>query len=96
MLTKFGDPSCLKTEIEGKQGHALRKRQKASKTNLMKKFVKKLVPSPRWLLNGKGVQRIFGVQKFEVGFGSFCERGTKVCEQLRKRKVDMCCLEKVK
>ena len=25
MLTKVGDPSCLKTEVGDKQGHALRK-----------------------------------------------------------------------
>ena len=38
------------------------------------------------------------MQKFEVRFGSwnvgsFCGSGTEVCEQLRKKKVDMCCLQ---
>ena len=63
----------------------------------MKEFVKELAPSLRQLLNGKGVQRISGLQEFEVRFGnwnvgSFCVRGKEVCKQLRKRDVDMCCL----
>ena len=67
----------------------------------MKEYVKELAPSPRQLLNRQGVQRTSGLQKFEVRFGSwnvesFCGRGTEVCEQLRKRKVDMCCLQKVR
>ena len=36
VLTKIEDPSRLKTEVGGKQGHDLRKRQKAAKTCLMK------------------------------------------------------------
>ena len=67
----------------------------------MKKFVKELAPSPRQLLNGQGVRRSSGFQKFEVKFeswnvASFCKRVTEVCEQLRKGKVDMCCLQKVR
>ena len=97
---KIGDPSCLKTEVGGKQGHALHKKQ-CSKNYLMKKFVKELAPSPRQLLNGQGVQRISGLQKFEVRFGSwnvgsFCGRGTEVCDQLRTREVDMCYLQKIR
>ena len=73
------------------QGHALRKKQ--STTNyLIKEFVQELATSPGQLLNGQGV----GVQKFEVRFRSFCGRGTEVCEQLRKREVDMCCLQEVR
>ena len=60
----------------------------------MIKFVKELAPSPRQLLNGQRVRRISGLQKFEVRFGSFCGRGTDVCKQLRKREVDICCLQK--
>ena len=71
MLTKVWDPLCLKTKVGDKQGHALRKRQKAPKTYLMKKFVKELAPSPRQLLNARGVQRISGLHKFEVRFGSW-------------------------
>ena len=53
------------------------------------------------LLIGKGVQRISGLQKFEVRFeswnvGSFCGRGTEVYEQLRKGEVDMCCLQGIR
>ena len=67
----------------------------------MKEFVKELAPCLRQLLNGKGAQRISGLQKFEVRFGSwnvgcFCGRGKEVCEQLRKRDVDMCCLWQVR
>ena len=67
----------------------------------MKEFVKQLAPSPRQLLNGHGVRRISGLQKFEVrleswNVGSFCERDTEVCKQLRKREVDLCCLQEVR
>ena len=99
MGTKVGDPSCLKTEVVGKQGHALRKKQ-STKNYLVKEFVEELAPSPRQLLNEQRVQRISGSQKFEVRFGSwnvesFCGGGMEVCEQLRKREVDMCCLQEV-
>ena len=77
-----------KNEVGVKQGHALRKKQ-STKNYLMKEFVKELAPSPRQLINGQKVRRISGLQKFEVRFGSFCGRGTEVCEQLRKKKVDM-------
>ena len=70
MLTKVVEPSCLKTEVVGKQGHILCKRQKAPKTDLMETFVKELASSPQQLLNGQGVQRISGLQKFQVGFRS--------------------------
>ena len=67
----------------------------------MKEFVKEWAPTSRKLLNGQGVQRISRLQKFEVRFGSwnvgsFCGRGTEVCEQLRKREVDMCCPQEVR
>ena len=55
MSTKVGDPSCLKTEVGGKQGQALRKKQ-STKNYLTKEFVKELAPSPRQLLNRQGVQ----------------------------------------
>ena len=45
MLTKVGDPSCLKTEVGGKQGHALHKKQ-SIKNYLVKDFVKKWPPVP--------------------------------------------------
>ena len=95
MLTKIGDASCLKPEVGGKQRHALRKNQ-STKNYLMKEFVVELTSSPRQLLNKQGMQRISGSMKFGITFGSwnvgsFCERGTELSEQLRKRKVNMCC-----
>ena len=47
------------------------------------------------------MQKISGLQKFEVRFeswdvGSFCGRGAEVYEQLKKRKEDMCCLQESK
>ena len=91
MLAKVGDPLCLKTEVGGKQGHALRKKQ-SSKHYLIKEFVKELAPSLQLLLAGG---------EFEVRFGSwniknFCGKSTEVGEQLRRREVDMCCLQKVR
>ena len=100
MLTKVGDPSCLKAEVAGKQEHALRKKQNTN-NYLMKEFAKELSSSLRQLLNRHGVRRIFGLQKFEIRFeswnvGSFCGISTEVCGQLRKREVDMCCLQEVR
>ena len=47
------------------------------------------------------MQRISGLHKFEVRFGSwtvgrFYGRDTEVCEQLRKKEVEMCCLQEVR
>ena len=76
MLSKVGNPSCLKTEIGGKQGHTLHKKQ-CTKDYLLKEFVKELAPISQQLLNGQGVQRISMLQKFAVRFGSWeflCKR----------------------
>ena len=67
----------------------------------MKEFAKELAPSPRQLSNRQEVRRISRLQKFEVRFGSwnvgsFCGRDMVMSEQLRKREVDMCCLQEVK
>ena len=43
-------------------------KKQSTKNYLMKEFVKELAPSPRQLLNGKGMRRISGLQKFEVKF----------------------------
>ena len=64
MLTKIVNPSYLKIEVGDKQEHALCKKQ-SSKNYLIKEFVKDLVPSSRQLLNGQGVRKISGLQKFE-------------------------------
>ena len=68
-----------------------------------------LAPSPLQPLNRQGVLRIPGLkihkEKVEkqigVRFGSWnvgsiCGRGTEVGEELRKRKVDVCCLQEVR
>ena len=92
MLTKVGGHSCLKTEVGGKQGHALCKRQRVPKSYLMKKFANELTPSLQQLLNEQEVQKISRLHKFELRFGSFCGKGMKMCKQL-KRKVDIGCLQ---
>ena len=68
-----------------------------------------LAPSPWQPLNGQGVLRIPGLKihkekvEKQIGVrfgnwnvGSICDRGTEVREELRKRKVDVCCLQKVR
>ena len=68
-----------------------------------------LAPSPRQPLNGQGVLRISGFKvakekvekRLGVRFGSWnvgsiSGRGTEVCEELRKQKVDVCCLQEVR
>ena len=62
----------------------------------------KIAPSFRQLLNGKRVRRIFrfkperhGIQFGTVNVGSLCRRKTLVCEELRKRRVDVCCMQEV-
>ena len=62
-----------------------------------------VAPSPRQLLNGQGVQRIsgfksecHGIRFGTLNVGSLCGRKTKVCEELKKRKVDVCCIQETK
>ena len=55
---------------------------------------KQMAHSYQQPLIGEEVQRISG---FRVQFKSWnvisiCRRGTEVCEELRKRKVDVCCI----
>ena len=64
---------------------------------------KQMVPSPRQLLNGQWVRRIFGFKSECCGIrfgtlhvGSLCGRKTEVCEELRKRRVDVRCMQEVK
>ena len=77
--------------------------------NLMKFQRNVLAPSPRQPLNGQRVLRILGLKIHEkkvekrigVRFdswnvGSISNRGTEVCEELRKRKVDVRCLQEVR
>ena len=60
-------------------------------------------PSPRQLLNGQEVRRISGFKsechgiRFGIlNVGSLCKRKTEVCEEPRKRKVDVCCIQEVR
>ena len=68
-----------------------------------------LAPSPRLPLNGQGVLRIPGLKIYkekvekQIGLrfgswnvGSIYGRRTEVCKELRKRKVDVCCLQEVR
>ena len=62
-----------------------------------------VAPSSWQLLNGQRVQRISGFKSecHEIIFGtlnvgSLCGRKTEVCEELRKRKVDVCCIQEVR
>ena len=64
---------------------------------------KQMAPSPRQLLNGQGVQRISGFKPecHGIRFGalnvrSLCGRKTEVSEELRKRRVDVCCMQEVR
>ena len=66
----------------------------APKIFFVKKLGKQFVSSLRQLLNGLMVQRIAGLQIFEVRFGSFCEE-TMTSEQLRK-KMRSCCLQEIR
>ena len=77
--------------------------------NLVKVQRKVLAPSPRQPLNGKGVRRIPGLKIHEkkvekrIGarfgswnVGSISGRGAEMCDELRKRKVDVCRLQEVR
>ena len=67
-----------------------------------------LAASPRQPLNGQGVripwlkirkekvEKQIGVRFGSWNVGSICGRGTLVSEELRKRKVDVCCLREVR
>ena len=62
-----------------------------------------MAPSPRQLLNGQGVRRISGLKSECHGIrfgtlnaGSLCGRKTEKCEELRKRRVDVCYIQEVR
>ena len=58
-----------------------------------------MAPSPQQPLNGQAVQRISGLLNFRCGtwnIGSICRRGMEVCQELRKKKMDFCCLQEVR
>ena len=62
-----------------------------------------MASTPRKLSNEQGVRRISGFKPECSGIifgtlnvGSLCERKTEVCEELRKRRVDVCCMQEVR
>ena len=64
---------------------------------------RQIASSPRRLLNGLGVPRNSGFKPecHGIRFGtlnvrSLCGRKTEVCEQLRKGRVDVCCMQEVR
>ena len=101
-LIAWLDHSCQKAEVGGKRGHAPCRRILLQQIPITRKIYK-WPPSPRQLLNGQGVRRIsgfksgcHGIRFGSLNVGSLCERKTVVCEELRKRKVDVCCIQKVR
>ena len=101
-LIAWLDHSCHKTEVGGKQGHAAYRRILLQPIPMTRKNIQ-VAPSPRKLLNGQGVRRIpgfksecHGIRFGTLNAGNLCERKTEVCEKLRKRKVDVCCIQEVR
>ena len=69
----------------------------------MRRKNKMASPSPRQLLNGQGVRRIsefkpecHGITFGRLNVGSLCEKKTQVCKELRKRTVNVCCMQEVR
>ena len=54
------------------------------------------VPRKHCLLNDGRPDEQFGVRLSTWNVGSLSGRGTEVCEELRKRRVDVCCLQEVR
>ena len=95
-LIAWLDHSCQKTEVGDNQGHASGRRILLQQIPMTRKNIQ-MAPSPRQLLNGQGVRRISGFKSECQGIrfgtlnvGSLCGKKTEVCEELRKRKVDVC------
>ena len=96
------DHLCLKADVKGKEGHAPCRRILLQQIPMTRKNIQ-VAPSPRQLLNGRGVRRIsafksecHGIRFGTPNVGSLCGRKTEVCEELRKRKVDVCCIQEVR
>ena len=51
---------------------------------------------PELKIHKEKVEKQIGVRFGSWNVGSMCGRGTEVCEQLRKRKVDVCRLQEVR
>ena len=101
-LIAWLDHSCQKTEVGGKQVHAPCRKISLQQIPMTRKNVQ-VATSVRQLLNGQGVRRISGFRSecHGIRFGtlhveSLCRRKTEVCEEVRKRKVDVCCIQEVR
>ena len=101
-LIAWLDHSCQKTEVGSKQGHAPCRRILLQQILMTRKNIQ-VAPSLGQLLKGQGVQRISGFKSecHEIRFGilnvgSLCGRKTEVCEKVRKRKNDVCCIQEVR
>ena len=101
-LIAWLDHSCQKTEVGGKQGHAPHRRILLQQIPMTRKNIQ-VALSLRQLLNGQGVWRIsgfksecHGIRFGTLNVGSLCGRKTEVCKGLRKRKVDVCCIQEVR
>ena len=101
-LITWLDHSRQKTEVGDKQGHAPHRRILLQQVTMIRKN-KQMAPSPQQLLNGPGVRRFSGFKSEYQGIrfgtlnvGSLCGRKTEVCEELRKRRVDVCCMQEVR
>ena len=107
---------CPKTEVRGKQGHAVHKTMCFNKILMMaatkyghqpgqrlgwaalayhKQEDANPDPGPRkhCLQNDGKPDERFGVRVGTWNIGSMSGRGTEVCEELRKRRMDVCCLQ---
>ena len=93
-------------EVELKMAPSLRRPLDGQKVQRIPGMTR--TPRSRQSLNGQGVHKIpekFRSKKSNIGLnvrvgswnlGSIGGREVKVCEQLRRRKVDMCCLQEVR
>ena len=70
---------------------------------MTRKKNKQMAPSLRKLLNGQRVRKIsefklecHGIRFGALNVGSLCGRKTEVCEELRKRRVYVSCIQEVR
>ena len=101
-LIAWLDHSCQKTEIGGMQGHAFHRKILLQQIAMTRKN-KQMAPSFRQLLNEHKGGRSLGFKSecHGIGFctlnvGSLCGRKTEECKELRKRRIHVCCMQKVR
>ena len=101
-LISWLDHSRQKNEVEGKQGYAPRRRNLLQQIPIARKN-NQMAPSPRQLLNLQVVRRIYGFKPEcrRIRFGtlnvvSLCGRKAEMYEELRKRRIDVRCMQKAR